>query len=122
MNEALVIETLTLLCASALGIALVSRVGLPAMLGYLLGGVVVGPFSLGVVSASDGAHFLAQLGLILLMFMVGLEFSWTEMWAARRAVFLAGSLQVAISTTCAALVARARSWRKSAGRGSATTG
>jgi Kef-type K+ transport system membrane component KefB len=48
MNEALVIETLTLLCASALGIALVSRVGLPAMLGYLLGGVVVGPFSLGV--------------------------------------------------------------------------
>ena len=40
MNEALVIETLTLLCASALGIALVSRVGLPAMLGYLLAGVV----------------------------------------------------------------------------------
>jgi Kef-type K+ transport system membrane component KefB len=37
MNEALVIATLTLLCASALGIALVSRVGLPAMLGYLLG-------------------------------------------------------------------------------------
>jgi monovalent cation:H+ antiporter-2, CPA2 family len=107
MNEALVIETLTLLCASALGIALVSRVGLPAMLGYLLAGIVVGPFSLGVVAASDGAHFLAQLGLILLMFMVGLEFSWTEMWAARRAVFVAGSLQVAMSTTCAALVARA---------------
>jgi CPA2 family monovalent cation:H+ antiporter-2 len=60
-----------------------------------------------VVAASDGAHFLAELGLILLMFRVGLEFSWTEMWASRRAVFVAGSLQVAISTTCAALVAHA---------------
>jgi CPA2 family monovalent cation:H+ antiporter-2 len=41
------------------------------------------------------------------MFMVGLEFSWVEMWAARRAVFVAGSLQVAINMGCAALLARA---------------
>jgi CPA2 family monovalent cation:H+ antiporter-2 len=107
MNEALLIETLTLVGASALAIALLSRVGLPAMLGYLFAGVVVGPLGLGAVAPSDGPRFLAELGLILLMFMVGLDFSWAEIWAARRAVFFAGTLQVALSMTCAALVAHA---------------
>jgi CPA2 family monovalent cation:H+ antiporter-2 len=107
VNEALVIETLTLIGASTLSIALLSRIGLPAILGYLFAGIVVGPLGLGIVAASDGTRFLAELGLILLMFMVGLEFSWAEMWAARRAVFLAGSLQVVLTISCAALVARA---------------
>jgi monovalent cation:H+ antiporter-2, CPA2 family len=79
VNESLVIETLTLIGASALSIAFLSRVGLPAMLGYLFAGIVVGPFGLGIVAASDGTHFLADLGLILLMFMVGLELSWAQM-------------------------------------------
>jgi monovalent cation:H+ antiporter-2, CPA2 family len=107
MNEALLVETLTLVAASALAIALLSRVGLPAMLGYLFAGVLVGPLGLGAVAPSDGPSFLAQLGLILLMFMVGLDFSWAEIWAARRAVFFAGTLQVALTMTCAALVAHA---------------
>ena len=107
MNEALLIETLTLVGASALAVALLSRVGLPAMLGYLFAGVLVGPLGLGAVAPSDGPRFLAELGLILLMFMVGLDFSWAEIWAARRAVFFAGTLQVALSMTCAALVAHA---------------
>jgi len=107
MNEALLIETLTLVGASALAVALLSRVGLPAMLGYLFAGVLVGPLGFGAVAPSDGPRFLAELGLILLMFMVGLDFSWAEIWAARRAVFFAGTLQVALSMTCAALVAHA---------------
>lgn len=107
MNEALLLETLTLVAASALAIALLNRVGLPAMLGYLFAGVLVGPRGLGAVAPSNGARFLAELGLILLMFMVGLDFSWAEIWAARRAVFFAGTLQVALTMTCAALVAHA---------------
>jgi len=66
MNEALLIETLTLVGASALAIALLSRVGLPAMLGYLFAGALVGPLGLGAVAPSDGPRFLAELGLILL--------------------------------------------------------
>jgi CPA2 family monovalent cation:H+ antiporter-2 len=107
VNEALLIETLTLIGASALSIALASRVGLPAMLGYLFAGILIGPLGLGLVSASDGTRFLADLGLILLMFMVGLEFSWAEMWAARRAVFVAGTLQVVLNAACVTLIARA---------------
>jgi CPA2 family monovalent cation:H+ antiporter-2 len=107
VNEALVIETLTLIGASVLSIALLSRFGLPAILGYLLAGVLVGPLGLGILAASEGTRFLAELGLILLMFMVGLEFSWAEMWVARRAVFVAGGAQVIASMACSALVAHA---------------
>ena len=106
VNEALVIETLTLIGASALSIALLNRIGLPAILGYLFAGIAIGPFGFGFVAASEGTRFLAELGLILLMFMVGLEFSWGQMWAARRAVFTAGSMQVVLNVGCAALVAR----------------
>jgi CPA2 family monovalent cation:H+ antiporter-2 len=123
MNEALLVETLTLVAASALAIALLSRVGLPAMLGYLFAGVLVGPLGLGAVAPSDGPRFLAELGLILLMFMVGLDFSWAEIWAARRAVFFAGTLQVALTMTCAALVAHAlgMSWPAAVLAGGAAT-
>jgi CPA2 family monovalent cation:H+ antiporter-2 len=121
MNEALVLETLTLIGASVLSIALLSRLGLPAMLGYLCAGMLIGPLGLGAVTASDGARFLAELGLILLMFMVGLEFSWVEMWAARRAVFAVGSLLVVVFMACATLVAHAlgMSWTNAALAGGA---
>ena len=98
MNEALVIETLTLIGASALAIALLRRIGLPAMLGYLFAGIVIGPLGLGLVAATDGPRFLAQLGLVLLLFMVGLEFSWVEIWAACGAVFVGGAVHFALNT------------------------
>jgi hypothetical protein len=91
VNEELVTKALILLGASALSIALLSSLGLPAMLGYLFAGILVGPLGLDLVAASEGARFLAELGLILLMFRVGLEFSWAEILAARRAVFVTGS-------------------------------
>ena len=104
MNEPLVIETLILIGASVISIALLSRLNLPAVLGYLFAGVAIGPLGFGLVTASEGPRFLADLGLVLLMFMVGLEFSWAEMWATRRAVFVAGALQVLLNMTAATLV------------------
>ena len=104
MNEPLVIETLILIGASVISIALLSRLNLPAVLGYLFAGVVIGPLGFGLVTASEGPRFLADLGLVLLMFMVGLEFSWAEMWATRRAVFVAGALQVLLNMAAATLV------------------
>jgi CPA2 family monovalent cation:H+ antiporter-2 len=56
--------------------------------------LVIGPHGLQLIAASDEARFLAELGIIFLMFMVGLEFSLSAMIAARRDVFGAGSLQV----------------------------
>jgi Kef-type K+ transport system membrane component KefB len=61
VNETLVIETLTLIGAAAFSIALLARIGLPAVLGYLFAGIVIGPLGFGLVAASEGARFLAEL-------------------------------------------------------------
>jgi CPA2 family monovalent cation:H+ antiporter-2 len=97
MADALLIKTLVVLLASVGAIGLVARAGLPAAAGYLLAGVVIGAHGLQLIAASDEITFLAELGIIFLMFMVGLEFSLPAMIAARRDVFGAGSLQVGLT-------------------------
>src|SRR6267154_1254339 len=94
MVDALLIKTLVVILASVSSISLVARAGLPAAGGYLLAGLVIGPHGLHLIATSDETRFLAELGIIFLMFMVGLEFSLSAMIAARRDVFGAGSLQV----------------------------
>src|SRR5260221_10700961 len=94
MADALLIKTLVVILASVGAIGLVARARLPAAVGYLLAGLVIGPHGLQLIAASDETTFLAELGIIFLMFMVGLEFSLAAMIAARRDVFGAGSLQV----------------------------
>jgi CPA2 family monovalent cation:H+ antiporter-2 len=98
MTDALLSESLVVILASACGVALLTRVGLPAPLGYLLAGLVIGPHGLQLVAASDETRFLAELGVIFLMFMVGLEVSLPTMIAARTDVFGAGSLQVGLTS------------------------
>ena len=75
MADALLIETLVVILASVCAISLVARMGLPAAAGYLFAGLVIGPHGLQLIAASDETRFLAELGIIFLMFMVGLEFS-----------------------------------------------
>src|SRR5512132_4249523 len=98
MTDALLIETLVVILASAGTVALLTRAGLPAALGYLLAGLVIGPHGLQLVALTDETRFLAELGVIFLMFMVGLEFSPPTMIAARAHVFGAGSLQVGLTS------------------------
>src|ERR1700681_3231625 len=97
MTDALLAKTLVLILASACTVGLMARVGLPAAVGYLLAGLIIGPHGLRLIAVTDETAFLAELGIIFLMFMVGLEFSLAAMIAARRAVFGAGSLQVGLT-------------------------
>src|SRR4030088_2797100 len=94
MADVLLIKTLVVILASVGAVGLVARAGLPAAVGYLLAGLVIGPHGLQLIVTSDETTFLAELGIIFLMFMVGLEFSLGAMIDARRDVFGAGSLQV----------------------------
>ncbi|WP_027531818.1 cation:proton antiporter [Bradyrhizobium sp. WSM3983] len=94
MADDLLIKTLVVILASVCAISLVARLRLSAAGGYLLAGLVIGPHGFKLIAASDEARFLADLGIIFLMFMVGLDFSLSAMIAARRDVFGAGSLQV----------------------------
>jgi CPA2 family monovalent cation:H+ antiporter-2 len=106
MADVLLIKTLVVILASVSSISLVARAGLPAAGGYLLAGLVIGPHGLHLIATSDETRFLAELGIIFLMFMVGLEFSFSAMIAARRDVFVAGSLQVGLTVFFVAGIAK----------------
>jgi CPA2 family monovalent cation:H+ antiporter-2 len=94
-----------LLLAAAVGVvALARRAGLPAILGYLFVGVVLGPHALGLFDETEGTRRLAELGVVFLLFTLGLEFSWPRMVAMRREVFGVGSVQVVTVAGVAMLV------------------
>src|SRR2546426_3119970 len=102
MTDTLLVKTLFTIVASAFVIGLVAPIRLPAAIGYLVAGLVVGPHGLQLLAASDEFRFLAELGIIFLMFTVGLEFSPPAMIAARRDVFGAGCLQVGLTVSMVA--------------------
>ena len=94
----------------ALGAALVAlcvRFGIPPILGYLATGVLAGPHLLGWLPDSPATRFMAEVGVVLLMFTIGLEFSLPRLLAARRLVLGLGGLQVALGTVLFGAVAAA---------------
>ena len=94
----MLISTLVVILASVRAVGLMAGCGPPAGLGYLLAGLVIGLGGLQLLATSETTCFFAELGIIFLMFMVGLEFSLPAMIAARREVFVAGTLQVGLTT------------------------
>lgn len=95
MHDAL--QVALLLLASAVAVVAVFRqLGMPAILGYLLVGAIVGPHALGFVPDSEDQRYLAEFGVVFLMFSVGLEFSLPQLMSMRRIVFGFGGAQVAV--------------------------
>lgn len=86
------------LLATVIAVPLTKRFRLGAVLGYLLAGVVIGPSVLGLVSDTEGVATISDFGVVLMLFVIGLELSPSRLWVMRRAVFGSGSLQV---LTCA---------------------
>jgi CPA2 family monovalent cation:H+ antiporter-2 len=97
---------LVLLAASVFVVTLARRLGLPAILGYVTVGLTLGPHASGLFPESDASHLMAELGVVFLLFTLGLEFSWPRMVALRREVFGLGSLQVIGTTAVVAVIAR----------------
>ncbi|MFY3385079.1 cation:proton antiporter [Paracidovorax sp. MALMAid1276] len=89
--------------AAALGLALAfgfvaARLRLPALVGYLLAGVVLGPFTPGFVADAGLASQLAEIGVMLLMFGVGLHFSWGDLLAVRKIAVPGAVVQMMVAT------------------------
>ncbi|HEX6945723.1 MAG TPA: cation:proton antiporter [Casimicrobiaceae bacterium] len=91
------------------------RLGLSPIVGYLLAGTLVGPHTPGFVADATLAEQLAEIGVILLMFGVGLQFHIEELWAVRRVAIPGAIVQSAIATALGALLAHAFGWSWSAG-------
>jgi len=116
MHEYDLILTLT----GGLGAALVlgyitHRLGLSPIVGYLLAGLLVGPHTPGFVANSGLAEQLAEIGVILLMFGVGLQFHVEELLAVRRVALPGAVVQSAVATALGALLAHTLGWSWSAG-------
>ncbi|UPG86112.1 monovalent cation:proton antiporter-2 (CPA2) family protein [Luteibacter aegosomatis] len=82
------------LLATVIAVPLTKRFRLGAVLGYLLAGVVIGPSVLGLVNDTEGVATISDFGVVLMLFVIGLELSPSRLWVMRRAVFGSGSLQV----------------------------
>lgn len=96
-----------LLAGAVFVVALARRLGLPAILGYIVVGMVLGPHAAGVVTDSPTTQLLAELGVVFLLFTLGLEFSFPRMIAMKREVFGLGALQVVATAAVFAGIAGA---------------
>ena len=101
--------------ATAFGLALVLgllaiRLKLPALVGYLLTGILIGPFTPGFVADTKIAGELAEIGVMLLMFGVGLHFSLSDLLEVRKIALPGAVLQIAVATVLGASVATAWGW------------
>ncbi len=83
-----------LLGAALIAVLLFRRLGLGAVLGYLVAGIAIGPDGLGLIGAPATIMAYSEIGIILLLFLVGLELSPSRLWLLRRDIFLFGPLQV----------------------------
>src|SRR5512142_2991003 len=112
MHDALSVALILLASAVAV-VALFRRLLLPPILGYLLVGALIGPHALGFVPATESQRYLAEFGVVFLMFSVGLEFSLPQLVAMRSIVFGLGSGQVVATAAIGTLAAMAAGadWR-----------
>ncbi|MBU1264055.1 MAG: monovalent cation:proton antiporter-2 (CPA2) family protein, partial [Gammaproteobacteria bacterium] len=96
---------LILLAVAVLVAAAARALRLPTMLGYLVTGIAIGPFALGWIPDSEEARYLAEFGVVFLMFSIGLEFSLPRLMTMRMTVFGFGGAQVVLTIVLTALIA-----------------
>jgi glutathione-regulated potassium-efflux system protein KefB len=82
------------LLATVIAVPLTKRFRLGAVLGYLMAGLVIGPHALGLVNDTAGVATISEFGVVLMLFVIGLELSPQRLWVMRRSVFGTGMLQV----------------------------
>lgn len=110
-------EALIFLAIAGIAVPLLTRVKVSPVLGYLLIGGLIGPFGIGllveqypflsdmVISDTAGVRAFAEIGVVFLMFMIGLELSLDRLWSSRRLVCGMGALQIIVTTALIAWIA-----------------
>ncbi|MFM9978006.1 MAG: cation:proton antiporter [Sphingomonadaceae bacterium] len=113
MSESVLREAVVLLGAGLVFVLLFRRFGLGAVLGYLVAGAAIGPFGLGLVGGAESKLHAAEIGIALLLFLVGLELNPARLWKLKRDIFGLGLLQVVVcglAITLLILVATPFTW------------
>ena len=96
MSESLLFDAVMLLGFGLVFVLIFRRLGLGATLGYLVAGALVGPQALGLVGGAEAKIGVAELGITLLLFIVGLELNLQRLWALKKEIFGLGLMQVVL--------------------------
>ncbi|MGL5292614.1 MAG: monovalent cation:proton antiporter-2 (CPA2) family protein [Aeromonas sp.] len=106
MGHGILFDAFIYLLAAVIAVPLAKRWGLGSVLGYLLAGIVIGPFLLGLVGEQKDVMHFAEFGVVLMLFLVGLELRPALLWQLKGPILGTGGLQVLLTTAVLAGVAR----------------
>jgi glutathione-regulated potassium-efflux system ancillary protein KefC len=104
-DQGLLLNAIIYLAAAVVAVPLFKRVGLGSVLGYLAAGVAIGPWGFGLICNVDDILHFAEFGVVLLLFLIGLELNPQRLWALRRPILGLGGAQVAATTALIGAVA-----------------
>ncbi|MDB5452639.1 MAG: potassium transporter [Caulobacteraceae bacterium] len=114
MTGSILVQIFVYLAVAAIAAPLAKRLGLGSVLGYLVAGVLIGPYALKLVGGIEDVAPFAQFGVVILLFLIGLEVQPSLLWRLRTAIFGIGSVQVVATTAVftAGALALGLDWRQ----------
>jgi glutathione-regulated potassium-efflux system protein KefB len=98
------VKVVALLGSAVVMVPIFRRLGLGSVLGYLCAGLIIGPFGLGWFSDAQAILHIAELGVVMFLFVIGLEMQPSHLWNLRREIFGLGTLQIAVCAVMLTLV------------------
>ena len=101
------LSVVTLLGAAIIAVLIFKKIGLGSVLGYLAAGLAIGPFGFGLFSDPQSIIHIAELGVVMFLFIIGLEMKPSHLWGLRHQIFGLGSAQVIVSAILLTFVAMA---------------
>lgn len=113
MEHNLLLNALVYLAAAVIMVPIAKRLGLGAVLGYLAAGIAIGPFGLGLIREVEVILHFSEFGVVLLLFLIGLELDPKHLWSLRKPIFGWGSAQVGLvaAALCLAGILAGLSWK-----------
>ena len=96
-EEQFLIQATVFLAAAVIGVPLLKRLGLSSVLGYIVAGAAIGPWGLALAGDVESVRDYAEIGIVMLLFLIGLELLPSRLWELRRSVFGLGAAQVVMT-------------------------
>jgi monovalent cation:proton antiporter-2 (CPA2) family protein len=109
-TDPFLVDAATYLGAAVIAVPLSKRLGLGSVVGYLAAGAIIGPWGAGLIDDAETVLHFAEFGVVLLLFVIGLELQPTRLWRLRAEIFGLGLLQVVVTGTVLALVIAWQRW------------
>ncbi|MBF3377038.1 monovalent cation:proton antiporter-2 (CPA2) family protein [Leptospira borgpetersenii] len=97
MQDNLLVTLIVFLSAAVISVPFFKKIGLGSVVGYLIGGIIIGPWGIGLITNVDSILHISEFGVILLLFLIGLELKPQRLWILKKPVFGLGGLQVILT-------------------------